>query len=179
MTKTKLLNTLGAILLFLIAVIIMLVSYLSINKLEYKQSYAYIPHQEKVEVELSNEEAITQINKLNNRTFNVKYIENANFDGQVKLCALIDNTIYLNKELASNNVKFVWTYAHETMHAVNFCLDECKTQYLTFVFLYESNINYFKQIALYQASNMIYSTNKEYDATYYIAQYLKDKQKTA
>ena len=107
MTKTKLLNTLGAILLFLIAVIIMLGSYLSINKLEYRQSYAYIPHQEKVEVELSNEEAITQINKLNNRTFNVKYIENANFDGQVKLCALIDNTIYLNKELASNNVKFV------------------------------------------------------------------------
>ena len=175
MAKTKILNILGSVLLFLLAVIIMLASYLTINRLEYKQSYAYIPHQEKVEVELSNDDAISKINELNNRKFNIKYVENANYDGQVKLCALIDNTIYINKDIQFNNIKFVWTYAHETMHAIHFCLDECKTQYLTFVFLYESGINYFKQIALYQASNMIYNVHKEYDATYYIAKYLKDK----
>ena len=145
------------------------------DSLEYKQSFAYIPHEEYVEPQLSNDEAIELINKLNNKTFKVEFVENTDYDGQVTLFALFDNTIRINKEILDNPCRFVWAYAHETIHATRFCLDERKTQYLTFVLLYESENEYFKQVALNQASNMINNIYKEYDATYYIAEYLNNK----
>ena len=151
-----------------------LLGYFCTNKLEYKESYAYIPHQEVIEnYIMTNQQIITAIDKLNNHSFNIQYVSDVDYDGQVRFCALFDNTIYINKNIVGNTAIFTWTYAHETIHATRICLDELKTQYLTFVMLYESGNEYFRQIALYQASNMIYNEFKEYDATYYIAEYLK------
>lgn len=146
------------------------------DSLEYKQSYAYIPHQEAIEVQLTNDESINLINKLNDRNFNIVYVEDADFDGQVRFCAVFDNTIWINDNIKNDPVRFVWTYAHETVHATQLCLDERKTQYLTFKLLYESGNEFFKQVALYQASMMVNIIEKEYDATYYIAEYLKNSE---
>ena len=145
------------------------------DSLEYKESYAYIPHQQIITETLDNNESIKLINKLNNREFNIVYVENENFDGQVRFCAVFDNTIYINKAITSDTTRFVWTYAHESVHANFLCLDERKTQYLTFKLLYESGNEFFKQVALKQASMMINLSDKQYDATYYIAEYLKNK----
>lgn len=151
-----------------------MLAYFGTNRLEYKESFAYIPHQEVIENHLmSNNEIIDSIDKLNNHKFNIEYVKDVDYDGQVRFCALFDNTIYLNQNIVDNTAIFTWTYAHETIHATRICLDELKTQYLTFILLYESGNEYFKQIALYQASNMVYNEFKEYDATYYIADYLK------
>lgn len=163
----------AAMLCAIISFVIMFNIYM-FDSLEYKQSFAYIPHEEYVEAQLSNEQSVKLINKLNNREFKIEYVENVDYDGQVTLFALFDNTIRINKEITNDGCRFVWAYAHETMHATRFCLDERKTQYLTFVFLYESGNEYFKEIALNQASNMINNIYKEYDATYYIAEYLKN-----
>ena len=161
------------ILSFCIAFVIAFNVYL-FDSYAYKQSSAYIPHQEVLNTKISNDEAIELINKLNNREFNIKYVDNADFDGQVKFCAIFDNTIYINKNITSDTNRFVWTYAHETVHATQLCLNERKTQFLTFKFLYESGNEDFKEIALYQASMMVNIVEKEYDATYYIAEYLKE-----
>ena len=143
------------------------------NGLEYKESLAYIPHQEKVDPQLSNDESIKLINKLCGREFNLEFVENANYDGQVTFFAFFDNTIRINTNIIDDNTRFIWTYAHEVTHATKFCINERKTQYLTFVFLYESGIEYFKQVALFQASMMVNLVEQEYDATYYIVEYLK------
>ena len=162
------------------AAIFSMVIYLSANRLEYKECLAYIPHQEVIENNImTNTEIMAVIDKINNRTFKVQYVKDADFDGQVKFCAIFDNTIYLNQKLLSDMPAFAWAYAHETIHATKLCLDERKTQYLTFVLLYESGIDYLQQIALYQASSMINNIYREYDATYYIVEYLKQYKQTA
>ena len=157
---------------FCLAFVIMFNIYM-FDSLEYRQSSAYIPHQESPTTTITNDEAINLINKLNNHEFKIVYVNDANFDGQVRFCAVFDNTIYLNNNIKTDTKRFVWAYAHETIHATRLCLDERKTQYLTFVLLYESGNEDLKQIALYQASMMINILEKEYDATYYIAEYLK------
>ena len=146
------------------------------NKLEYKESHAYIPHQETLTPQLTNDEAVKIINNLVNKSFKIEYVSDVDFDGQVSMFAIFDNTIRINNAIANNSARFVWTYAHEVTHATKFCLDERKTQYYTFVLLYESGNKYLQDVALFNASNMINNTYKEYDATYYIVEYL---QKTA
>ena len=153
-----------------------IIGVMTCNKLEYKESHAYIPHQEVLNPVLTNEEAIYLINNLVNKDFEIEYVDNVTYDGQVTFFALFDNTIRINSAIIDNSPRFIWTYAHEVVHATKFYLDECKTQYYTFVLLYESTNQYLQDFSLYQASNMINNTHKEYDATYYIAQYL---QKTA
>ncbi|MBQ7602869.1 MAG: hypothetical protein IJU58_01825 [Clostridia bacterium] len=158
------------------AAICSLTIYFVCDRLEYRECHAYIPHQEVIDNNImTNNEAICTINKLCNHEFDIEYVQDVDYHGQIRFFAVFDNTIYINECILEDRAAFVWAYTHEAMHATHFCIDERKTQYFTFVFLYESDNDYFREIALYEASNMINNPYKEYDATYYISEYLKNK----
>ena len=133
----------------------------------------YKPTMDKIEanspsVEMCREEIIIEVNNLTQTEYQI--IWELGVDYYSKTTSIpFDYRVFLNAELGEN--KLVWYYTHEILHKKLYSGNERFVQFETFKVLYESGIEYFKRVALYEASQMKYGF-KDYDCTYYVVQYL-------
>ena len=73
---------------------------------------------------------------------------------------------------------YTWILTHESLHLKYFSSNEKWVEYMTFVTLYESDISYFKYVALDNAIDILNGTRySQYDCSLNILKYFEDKGK--
>lgn len=87
-------------------------------------------------------------------------------------CDILIRYVCLDKDLSLEN--FVWTLTHELVHLNYFTANERFVNFQTFIILYESDFEYFRQIAL-EYANLEFSGKVEYEYSCagYVEEYLK------
>ena len=128
--------------------------------------YAYQPTPEMNRVQI-----IEAVNVLTGTNYKIIWEKNVDYYGRSKLIPF-DNRVFLNETQSNNSL--VWTYTHEIMHKELYSANERFVEFETFKVLYKSDIPYFQDVAIWQASIM-WKGDKAYDCTWYILEYLKER----
>lgn len=177
MNKIKILNVLivSMIIFNLLFCIYLLSVKLIMNskpKLEYKYSNVMISVPIVNQTSLSKKEITSKIRKEINPVLFIE-TENHHFNGTTRGATnMYWRVILIDERCEGYDYCFVKT--HEYVHAKYFYTDERLTQFTTFKILYESKDEYLHNASLYYLNHYL-SYPHQYNCSYYIVEYLKER----
>ena len=141
-------------------------------KLEYKRCNTIISVPIVNQLHLSKKEITSRIRKEINPVLFIE-TENHRFNGTTRgITNMYWRVILIDERCEGYEYCFVKT--HEYVHAKYFYTDERLTQFTTFKILYESKDEYLYSTSLYYLNHYL-SYPPQYDCSYYIVEYLRER----